>query len=103
MSARAQGNALLLAAAAALIVMLGLFGDWARVLSLVLIGGVATATAPLRHTRGAGWWTLLGLGAAAAIGGALLAQAAETLGGLIALVGSILVVIAAAMGYPGRG
>ena len=65
-----------------------------------MIALATVLTAPARRTPGGGWWTLLGVGAAASIAGAALAQATATVGGLIAVIGGALVVIAAAIGFP---
>jgi hypothetical protein len=97
---RALQIALLAAALASLIVLVDLFGDAIRVGCLVVIGLVTIVCAPARRVRGGGWWSLLAAGAVAAIAGAALAQAAETVGGLIAAIGGVLVVIAATIGFP---
>jgi hypothetical protein len=92
--------ALLVAAVASLIVLLGLFSVAARVGCLVVMAGVVVLSAPARAQRGGGWWVVLAVGAGASIGGAVIAQGAQTIGGLIALIGGVLVVIAAAIGFP---
>jgi len=97
---RTVQSALAVAAVATLIILLGLFGDAVRIACLVVVALVTLMTAPARTVRGGGWWTLLAAGCAASIGGAIIAQPAETLGGLIAVIGGVLVVIAAAIGFP---
>src|SRR3954451_15639499 len=92
--------ALIVAALAALIVMLGLFSIAVRVGLLVVMAGTVVICAPARAQRGGGWWTVLAAGVGASIAGALIAQAAQTLGGLIAVIGGVLVVCAAAIGFP---
>ena len=90
---------LVVAAISALIVVLGLFGDAIRVVSLVLIGAAAILTAPQRVNRGGGWWRILAGGAAASIAGAIIAQPASTVGGWIALLGGFAVIVASAVGF----
>jgi hypothetical protein len=91
---------LLVAAVAALIVMLGLFSVAFRVGCLVVMAGVVVISAPARAQRGGGWWVLLAGGVVASIAGAVIAQGAQTIGGLIAVIGGVLVVIAATIGLP---
>ena len=97
---RALQVALLAAALASLVVLVDLFGDAVRIGCLVVVALAVVLTAPARRVRGGGWWTLLAGGAVAAIAGAGIAQVAETVGGLIAAVGGVLVVIAATIGFP---
>lgn len=92
--------ALLVAALAALIVMLGAFSDAVRVGCLVVMAGAVVISAPARAQRGGGWWMLLAGGVGASIAGAVIAQGAQTIGGLIAVIGGVLVVIAATIGFP---
>jgi hypothetical protein len=97
---RALQVALLAASVASLVVLVDLFGDVVRIACLAVIGLVTVLCAPARRVRGGGWWSLLAIGAAGAIAGAAIAQAAETVGGLIAAIGGVLVVIAATIGFP---
>ena len=97
---RATQVALLAAAAAALVILVSLFGDVVDIGCLAVIALATLLTAPARREPGGGWWTLLGVGAAASIAGAALAQATATVGGLIAVIGGALVVVAAAIGFP---
>jgi hypothetical protein len=92
--------ALAVAGIAAFIVVVGLFGTGFRIACLVLIALAAVATLPLRASDGGGWWWILAGGAAASIAGAIIAQPAATLGGVIALLGGIAVIIGAAVGFP---
>jgi hypothetical protein len=78
--------ALLLAAAA--VVALG-----------VIVLGTLLA-APAGRGQGGGWWTLLAIGAALSVAGALLALLSDTVGGLVTLLGGVAVVSGAAMGFP---
>ncbi|MEO8092977.1 MAG: hypothetical protein ABI726_09760 [bacterium] len=100
MGDRALQVALIAAALAALVILIGLFGDAVRVACLGAIALVTVLTASARRRAGGGWWTLLALGALASIAGAALAQATATVGGLIAVVGGALVVIGAVIGLP---
>ena len=92
--------ALVVAAVGALVVVLGIFGTGVRVACLVGIALATLVSLPFRAREGAGWWWILAGGAAASIAGAIIAQPSSTLGGLIALLGGIAVIIAAAIGFP---
>jgi uncharacterized membrane protein HdeD (DUF308 family) len=95
--------ALVVAGIAAFVVVLGVFGAGVRVACLVLIALAALVALPLRPRDGGGWWWILAGGAAASIAGAIIAQPSPTLGGLIALLGGIAVIIGAAVGFPTQG
>lgn len=92
--------ALVVAAIAALIVVLGILGTGVRVACLVLIALVTAMALPLRPRDGGGWWWILAGGAAASILGAIIAQSSVTLGGIMALLGGLAVIVAAAIGFP---
>ena len=92
--------ALVVAAIAAVIVIFNLFGTGFRVFCLIAIAAVTLIALPQRSRDGGGWWWLLAVGAAASILGAIVAQPAETLGGWLALIGGLLVIVAAAVGFP---
>jgi hypothetical protein len=94
---------LFVAAISALIVLLGLFGGAVRIVCLVLIAAAALLTAPPRVNRGGGWWRILAAGAVASIAGAIIAQPAAGLGGWIALLGGLAVIVAAAVGFSIEG
>jgi hypothetical protein len=86
-----------------MVILLRLFGTVAAVIGLVAIvaGTVLSAPyAPPPSEPGRGWWTMLAAGAAISIAGALVAIAAETPGGLLAVLGGVLVAIAVALGFP---
>lgn len=103
MNLRITQLALLLAAAGAIVILVGVLGDTASLIGLaaILVGTVLSA--PAGGERGGGWWTLLAIGAALSIAGALLSLASGSVGGLVALLGGILVVSGAAIGFPLRG
>ena len=100
MSLRGLQLALLVCAAAALIIMLGLFGTEVRLACLGAIVGTAALSAPERRRPGGGWWVLLGAGAALSVTGLGLSELAEAPGGIVAIAASALVVSACAIGFP---
>ncbi|TMK74739.1 MAG: hypothetical protein E6G49_02980 [Actinobacteria bacterium] len=91
-----------MAAIAAFIVVIGIFGTGFRIACLVLIALATLMALPLRPRDGGGWWWILAGGAVASIAGAIIAQPSATLGGVIALLGGITVIIAAAIGFPSQ-
>lgn len=92
--------ALIAAAAAAIFVMLDLASSGVRWGCLVVVAAVAAITLPERRRIGSGWWDIMVVGLGASILGALLSGAAENVGGILALVGGVLIVGAAAIGFP---
>lgn len=92
--------ALVVAAIAAFVLALGIFGAGMRIACLVVVVLATAVTLPLRPRDGGGWWWILAGGAAASIAGAIIAQPSATLGGVIALLGGIGVIIGAAIGFP---
>ncbi|KAA0272537.1 MAG: hypothetical protein EDQ89_07615 [Acidobacteria bacterium] len=93
--------ALLLAAVAAVEILLGLLGTAADVIALAAIVLALVATAPAGRS-GAGWWSLLAAGACLSVLGALLALVTEPVGGVVAVLGAVAVLAAAASGFPVR-
>ncbi|MFN8113053.1 MAG: hypothetical protein U0R51_07615 [Solirubrobacterales bacterium] len=102
MSTRLTQVALLIAGAGAVVILLGVLGTAADVAGLAAIVVGAVLTAPAGRRQGNGWWSLLAVGAILSVLGALLALATESVGGLIALVGGIVVITGAAFGFPSR-
>jgi hypothetical protein len=98
LSVRAVQVALIAAGIGAVVILLQLFGRPVQVAALVIIVLAALITAPAGRRYGGRWWPLLVLGAVLSVGGALIAQGPQALGGLIALIGGIIVIIAAAIG-----
>jgi hypothetical protein len=92
--------ALVAAGICAVIVVLGLFGTGVRIFCLVLITLAALVASPLRAADGGGWWWILAGGAAASVAGAIMAQPAATIGGIVALIGGLAVIVGAAIGFP---
>ena len=92
--------ALVVAAIAALVIVLGIFGTGIRIACLLLIALATVIALPLRSDDGGGWWWLLAGGAAASIAGAIIAQPSATLGGVIALLGGLAAIIGAVIGFP---
>ena len=84
----------LLAAAGALMVVFGLLPMVGLVMTVV--GALLAARVGLGHT----WHTALAAGAALEIIARLLADSSETLGGWLAVVASIMILCAVALGYP---
>lgn len=92
--------ALLLAAAGAIVILLGLFGTTASLLGLGAIALGTVLAAPAARGRDAGWWTALAAGTFLSGLGALISIPSETVGGMIAVLGGVAVVTAAAIAFP---
>ena len=92
--------ALVAAAVAAVAVLTGLFSDPVRYACLAVVALATLVTVAERRRQGGGWWNLLAVGAAMSIAGAGLSELNDTVGGLCAVVGGALVVIAATIGFP---
>jgi hypothetical protein len=91
-----------LAGLGAVLVLVNLFGLPGRLTGLgAIVAGVvisaphAGSGGPLRR-----WWDLLAAGAFIALAGIALSFAVESVGGLLAAFGAILVAIAVALGFP---
>ena len=96
---------LLLAATGALVILLRLFGDVASFagVTAMIAGTVLSAPyAPPPGEAGRGWWTMLAAGSGITAVAAGLSLLSETLGGLLAVLGCVLVAIAVALGFPLR-
>ena len=91
---------LVVAVLAAVAVLTGLFSDPVRYGCVGVIALAALATAGERRRQGGGWWALLAVGALVSIAGAGVAELNDTIGGLLAVAGGALVVIAATIGFP---
>jgi hypothetical protein len=87
---------LLVAAVGALLVVFGL----SPVVGLVatVVGAVLAARGGVGH----GWYTAVAAGAALEVIAKLVAEGAETLGGWLAVVASITILVAVSLGYPTR-
>ncbi len=99
-SGAALRAALLAAAAAAVVIMLDLFSAGVRWGCIGVLAAVAVLTSPERQRAGSGWWDIFVVGFGISVLGGLLAGAAPTLGGILALVGGGLVILASAIGFP---
>ena len=102
---RALRLSLLLAAAGAAVILLRLFGDVASFAGVVaIIAGTVLAApyAPPPDAPGRGWWTMLAIGAAITTAGAAVSLVSDTVGGLLAVLGCVLVAIAVALGFPAK-
>ena len=102
MSLRGLQLALLAAAAAAIVVMGGLFSTEVRVGCLGVMVAVAWLTEPERRRRGGGWWMLVAVGAAlslAAFAVEAIWEPAET-AGVAAIAAAALVIVGATIGFP---
>jgi hypothetical protein len=92
--------ALLVVAAAAIAIMIGVLPLAVELACLALVLAGTWLTAAERRRRGGGWWVLLAAGAALSLVGLVLSWPADTAGGVVAIAGSALVVIAATIGFP---
>jgi hypothetical protein len=102
-STRLVQAALAIAGAGAVAILLGVLGTTADVAGLIAIVLGTVLAAPAGRRPGNGWWSLLAVGATLSVLGALLALASDSVGGLVALIGGILVLTGAAFGFPPRG
>ena len=102
MSTRLVQFALLLAGAGAVAILLGVLGTGADVAGLAAIVVGTVLTAPAGRREGNGWWSLLAAGSVLSVLGALLSLATDSVGGLVALIGGIVVITGAAFGFPSR-
>jgi hypothetical protein len=85
---------LLLAAIGALLVVFGLIPMVGLVLTVV--GAVLAARGGIGHS----WYTAVAAGAALEVIARLLAEGSETLGGWLAVIASVTILCAVALGYP---
>jgi hypothetical protein len=100
---RALRLSLLLAVAGALVILLRLFGDVASFagVAAIIVGVVLSAPyAPPPEAPGRGWWTMLATGAGITILAAVVSLVTETVGGLLAALGCVLVAVAVALAFP---
>jgi hypothetical protein len=85
---------LLLAAIGALFVVFGVIPMVGLVMTVV--GAVLAA----RGGLGQGWYTAVAAGAALEVIARLLAEGSETLGGWLAVIASVIILVAVSLGYP---
>lgn len=97
---RVSQLALLIAAAGAVLIMLGRFGTGADVGGLIAIALGTVLAAPAGRGPEGGWWSLLAAGALLSLAAPLVALASTGLGGLVALLGGVCVLAGAALGFP---
>jgi hypothetical protein len=89
---------LLIAALGAFLVVFDLFGLAIAGLVLAAVGAVLAAPGGVGH----GWYVAVALGAIVVVLSRLIADSAETLGGWLAIFGSIAIFAGTALGYPGK-
>jgi hypothetical protein len=85
---------LLIAAVGALFVVFGVIPTVGLVMTVV--GAVLAARGGIGH----GWYTVVAAGAALEIIARLVAEGAETLGGWLAVIASLMILCAVSLGYP---
>jgi hypothetical protein len=96
---RATQIGLIVASLGAFLVIFNLFG--LGIVGLFLaVGGAALAAS---GGVGKGWYAAVALGAIVAVLSRLVAEGAETIGGWLAVAGSMAILIATALGFPVRG
>lgn len=83
-----------------MVVALDLFSIPVRIACLVVLAAVLMVTSGERRRAGSGWWDVMALGLAVSVVGAVLAQVAETSGGIVAVIGAALILVAATIGFP---
>jgi hypothetical protein len=87
---------LLIAALGALLVVIDPFGAATVGLVLTVVGAVVAARGGVGHT----WYWMVAGGAALAVISRLIAEGSQTLGGWLAVIGCLLILIGASLGYP---
>ncbi len=92
--------ALIAAAIATTIVSLDLFSTAVRWGCLGVVVAIGLLCAAERRRPGSGWWNIYVAGTGVAILGALLAAADETVGGVVAIIGGALILLACTIGFP---
>jgi hypothetical protein len=91
--------ALLIAGLGALLMVFNLFGLAMVGLVLAVIGTLLAA----RGGLGTRWFVILAIGAALAVLGRVVAESAETLGGWLAVIATLLLLVGVSLGYPVGG
>jgi hypothetical protein len=86
----------LIAALGALLVVIDPFGLAVAGLVLTVVGAVLAARGGMGHT----WYWMIGGGAAIAVLSRLIAEGAQTLGGWLAVIGCLMILIGASLGFP---
>jgi len=86
----------LIASIGALIVVFNPFGIAIVGLVLAVLGAILAA----RGGLGEGWYWVLAGGAAVVVLSRLIAEGSETLGGWLAVIGCVCILIGASLGYP---
>lgn len=87
---------LLIASLGALLVAFNPFGIAVAGLVLGVLGAIIAARGGLGHN----WYWALAAGAALMVLSRLIAEGAETLGGWLAVIGALCILVAASLGYP---
>ena len=87
---------LLIAALGAVLVIFDPFGLAIVGLVLAVVGAVLAARGGMGHT----WYWVIAGGAAIAVLSRLIAESAETLGGWLAVIGCLVILIGASLGFP---
>ena len=85
-----------IAALGALLVVINPFGLAVAGLVLTVVGAILAARRGMGHT----WYWMIAGGAALAVISRLVAESAQTLGGWLAVIGCLAVMVGASLGYP---
>lgn len=85
---------------AAIVVVIGVGPELVGLILNLVVLAVAYATSGERLRRGGGWWTVLAIGAVAALAGEGLSHLLETPGSVVALLGGVMVAAASVIGFP---
>lgn len=103
MSTRLLQGALLIAAAGAIVLVTDLGGGIGQVAGFAAAAlGTVLAAPAARGTEG-GWWNGLAVGTLLCGAGAVISLVSDPVGGLLAVLGAVFVVAAAALSFPVGG